>query len=793
MIANIVLESKTRVLDRLFSYLVPDNIKNSIERGTRVIVPFGLGNTKRLGIVVELTEKPLIDIKLKEIYKLVDDEPLVSQDLIETALFMRRRYLSDLSSAFQQILPPGNWKDLEKLLYLKEDPSSMEIEIFFRTPKSVESAIDKFGKERIEDLVKNHILVEKYDIKGRVKPRTIEYYSINKELRDGVSLSGAPVQEKIYKFILENGPMDRKSILMNTGGNSSSLKSLVKKGILEVETKHYFIDFSKEFSKYEKIMLNSQQQSVLNEILNNDKNRFLIHGITGSGKTEIYLQIVESMLKEGKSSIILVPEISLTPQTIERFSGRFPNKVAVLHSKLTQREKLEQWQQIKNGTFPIVIGARSAIFAPVKNLGAIIIDEAHDSSYISDRNPKYITREVAEMRSDILNSKLILGSATPDIESYYLGERGVYEILTLNKRATSGTLPDVKVIDMREELKKGNMSVIGEDLYEAIGDNLKAKKQTILFLNKRGHTSYVFCRRCGFVMKCDSCDVSMTYHKSKNILICHQCGRTGHKPLTCPNCSSKYIREFGAGTEKVEEFCRKEFPDARIFRMDADTVKTRDQYLRVFQDMKSNNIDILIGTQMITKGFDFPNVTLVGVIAADLSLNIGSYKASENTFQLITQVSGRAGRGDYRGQVYIQTYRPDDYSIVTSSEQNFDDFYKMEIDFRRRFKYPPFYKIFSINISGLNRIATRQKLFTLQSYIQSEFRAEKIREVETIGPNPCPISRINNRYRFYSYFKYNKNEERIKDIFKKVLIDNKYKVDLEGYKLSLTFDPTNFI
>lgn len=793
MIANIVLESKTRVLDRLFSYKVPEKFINSIKEGSRVIVPFGLGNSKRLGIVVELTDEPLVDVKLKDIFKLIDEESLVSEDLIETAMFMRERYLSDLSSAFQQILPPGNWKDLEKLLYLQKDPMDRELETFFRSPKTFKVSVERFGEERIENLIKDHILVEKYDIKGRVKPRIIEYYSVNKVFLGEVKFSNAPVQKKIYDFILENGPIDKKSILIHTQGNSSSLKSLVKKDFLKVESKYYYVNVSSNFSNYEKIELNEQQQNVLNSILVEEKNRFLIHGITGSGKTEIYLQVVEHMLNQGKSSIILVPEISLTPQTIERFSGRFPNKVAVLHSKLNNTERLEQWQQIKNGTLPIVVGARSAIFAPVSNLGAIIIDEEHDSSYISDRNPKYSTREVAEIRSEILNAKLILGSATPDIESYYLGEQGVYKTLTLNTRATKGTLPEVKIIDMRQELKKGNMSVIGEDLYQAISDNLEAKKQTILFLNKRGHTSYVFCRRCGYVMKCGSCDVSMTYHKFKNILICHQCGRTGHKPTICPNCSSRYIREFGAGTEKVEEFCKKEFPQARVFRMDADTVKTREEYLNVFQNMKKNNIDILIGTQMITKGFDFPNVTLVGVIAADLSLNTGSYKSSENTFQLITQVSGRAGRGDYKGKVYIQTYKPDDYSIITSSNQDFETFYKMEIDYRKKFKYPPFYKIFSINLSGLNRIATRQKLFTLQSFIQKKLREEKIRKVEVMGPNPSPISRINNRYRFYSYFKYNEDEEIIKGIFKEVLVENKYKIDLEGYKLSLTFDPTNFI
>ncbi len=793
MIVNIVLENKTRVLDRLFSYSVPKELQSNIKRGLRVIVPFGRGNSKKLGIVVEITDSPLADVKLKEIFKLVDHEPIISEELIDLALFMRDRYLSDLSSAFQRVLPPGNWKDLEKLIYLNEETEDKDISSFFQRPREYKSAVERFDEDIINRLIDEGVLKEKYDIKGRIKPNLVEYYTINKKVEVENKLKNAPAQEKIYEFILENGPVDKKTILMETNSSLSSLKGLEKKGLISPELKNEFTKVTRDYKKYSKILLNKEQQFVLKSILDGDKNKFLIHGITGSGKTEIYLQIVEEMLNQGKSCIILVPEISLTPQTILRFSGRFPGKVAVLHSKLNQREKLEQWQQIKNNTFPIVIGARSAIFAPVDNLGAIIIDEEHDQSYISDMNPKYVTKEVGEFLSEKLNAKLVLGSATPSIESYYLGEQKDYEILNIKNRATAGVLPKVNIIDMREELKKGNTSVVGEKLHDAIVNNLENKKQTLLFLNKRGHTSYVFCRRCGYVMNCDSCDVSMTYHKYNNILLCHQCGRTKKKPEICPNCGSKYIREFGAGTEKLEEYCYENFPDAKIFRMDADTVRTRQEYLEVFDRMNQGKIDILIGTQMITKGFDFPNVTLVGVIAADLSLNVGSYKATETTFQLLTQVSGRAGRGDYAGEVFIQTYKPENYSIEASKNHDFIDFYNMEIEHRKLFKYPPFYTIFCINISGNQRIATRQKLFELQQHIQAELRENNIKEIEIIGPNPSPISRINNRYRFYTFYKYREENEKIKEIFKSILVDNKYNVDLQGYKLSLTFNPTNFI
>ncbi|MDO5018286.1 MAG: primosomal protein N' [Lagierella massiliensis] len=793
MIVNVVLENKTRVLDRLYSYKVPKNFIDEIKIGSRVIVPFGRHNGKKLGIVVEFSDEPLEDVKLKEVFELVDKKPIVSETLIELAIFMRKRYLSDYSSSFQRILPPSNWKDLKKIFILNKDPKDDKILRFFKKPRSYDEIIKRFDKSLVDKLLKNEVLQEKYDIANRIKIRMVEYYRINTNEKVLDKLKNAPVQEKIYKYIYINGPIDKKTILTNTNASLSSLKALIDKKLINCELKHEFSNISNKFEKYKKISLNTQQEKVKSEILNSANNKFLIHGITGSGKTEIYLQIVEEMLKKGKYSIVLVPEISLTPQTIERFSGRFPGSVAVLHSKLTQREKFEQWQQIENGTLKIVIGARSAIFAPVKNLGAIIIDEEHDQSYISDMNPKYVTREVAEFLADKMNSKLILGSATPSIETYNLGKKGIYKILKIDKRATSGKLPNVHIIDMREELKKGNMSVVGEKLHEALEQNLKDHKQSILFLNKRGHTSYVFCRRCGYVMNCNSCDVSLTYHKSKNILICHQCGRTQKKPEICPNCGSKYIREFGAGTEKVEEYCKKNFPSANIFRMDADTVSSRKEYLEVFNKMKKKDIDILIGTQMITKGFDFPDVTLVGVIAADLSLNTGTYKSSENTFQLITQVSGRAGRGTDTGNVYIQTYKPNNYAIKFSSTHDYSSFYNTEIAYRQIYRYPPFYTLFSMNISGENRSLTRDKLFTFQKLIRKELIENNLNEIETLGPNPSPISRINNRYRFYTHYKYKGNEELIKNIFRSILLENKYNIDLQGYKLSLTLNPTNFI
>lgn len=791
---EIVLENKSRVTDQIYTYKYKDEDEESVKIGKRVIVPFGRGDKKKLGIIVGKPKEYNLNYELKYISEILDKDPIVSDDLIDLAFFMRDNYLSDLSSAFQTILPPGNWKDLEKVFFLKDDNVDLpnELKKYLKNPRTEKDIISKFENLNIDELLYKKILGYKYIIKDLTKVKKVTIVELNKNFDFSTIRKNAIAQNKVLEYLKINNKIEQSILLKETGTNSSVIKTLESKSAI---TKYEEISYSnviKNNNIYEKIELNDKQNNVYSSILRSENNFSLIHGVTGSGKTEIYLHLTEKILQEDKTAIILVPEISLTPQTIERFSGRFQNQVAVLHSKLSPSEKLEQWQQIENGDFKIVVGARSAIFAPVKNLGLIVIDEEHDTSYFSESNPKYNAIEIAEYRSKLTGAKLVLGSATPSIESYYKSKRNFYDLYHIDSRATNSSLPKVSIVDMRVELKNGNISIFSNDLKDAVEENLKNGKQSILFLNKRGHTSYIFCRRCGHVELCSHCDVAMTYHKNTNRLVCHHCGRTKYKPTICPNCGSKYIKEFGAGTEKLEEECRLLFPDARIFRIDGDNNSGKDSYTKLYEKMKNNEIDILIGTQMITKGFDFENVTLVGIIAADISLNMGDYKASEKTFQLLTQVSGRAGRGENPGKVFIQTYKPEHYSIITSKNHDYESFYNMEIDYRKMFKYPPFYKLINIKLSGINRAQTRLKLMEVAKYLQKYIVKSKLKDIELLGPNPSPISKINNYYRFDINLKLNKGYEDIINIIKIILIDNKYKINFQGFKLSLTFNPVSF-
>ena len=455
--------------------------------------------------------------------------------------------------------------------------------------------------------------------------------------------------------------------------------------------------------------------------------------------------MVEEVINQGKEAIILVPEISLTPQTIERFKGRFDEKIAIIHSGLTPSERFDQWRMINNGEVKIAIGARSAIFAPFKNLGIIIIDEEHDDSYISSKDPKYHTDEIARFRANYNNCNLILASATPSINTMTKAQSGDYDLIHLKNRVNNN-LPDIEIVDLKEELKNSNYSIISYRLQEEIKNNLEKNEQTILFLNKIGHDSYTFCRTCGYVIKCDACDVAMTYHKKINKLICHYCGRTQNQPKVCPNCHSKKIKEFGAGTEKLEEEVRSLFPEANIMRMDSMKATSKASYQKMYEGMKNNKIDILLGTQMIAKGLDFKNVTLVGIISADLSLNVGDFRSQENTFELLTQVAGRSGRDKKKGKVIIQTYRPDNFVIQAVKNSDYENYFKNELMERSAFSYPPYKNIVTIKIIDSDRAATidiSREFSNSLKKILADFD-----QVEIIGPNPCKISRINNKHRY---------------------------------------------
>lgn len=791
MFFQVLLKNKTKVTDRLYTYFYDQEIK----KGCRVIVPFGKGDKKRMGIVVDSIEEAEFG-NIKSIDKVLDEEPILNEELISIAFFMVDEYLSDLSSAMQTVLPPGNFSEILEFFYYP-DSSQDPLLHFLEDRRSWEEIQEKFTVSHLELMER----VEKGELeffierKDNLSVKKVREVSLTKNYRDFPLSNRAFAQKKIIDFLEDRGKVLYEDVLKENKVSSSAVTALVKKGILTIEERKVYrevTDESPEF--YEKIELNREQKKAYEKIeeeIEKGKNRFLLQGVTGSGKTELYLQLAEKALTRGEGSIILVPEISLTPQTIARFAGRFPGKVAVLHSKLSINERFDQWKRIQTGHYKIVIGARSAIFAPVKNLGLIVIDEEHELSYISEKNPKYDAMEIAEFRSNYHSCPLVLGSATPSIEHYFRVKNLDYELLELKERANRTELPTVEIVDMREEMKNGNFSMFSEDLREAIAENLEKKEQSILFLNKRGHSSYIFCRRCGYVMECDHCDVAMTYHKRQDRLICHLCGRTKKKEHICPNCGSKAIKEFGAGTEKLEEEVRASFPEARILRIDSDTMTKKNSYDLLYRKMKNHEVDILLGTQMIAKGMDFSSVTLVGVIAADISLNQGNYRASERTFQLLTQVAGRAGRGDLQGKVFIQSYKPDHYAIQAGRNQNFPDFYEEEIAKREQFKYPPFYNLVNIKVLHSNRYQCREKIFELSKILQKEF-LEAGMDFYLSGPNPCPVEWINNFYRFEINYKFPADVKGYKEVLKRVLNENKYGIEWKNFRMTMTINPVSF-
>ncbi|MFO3664824.1 primosomal protein N' [Anaerococcus sp. ENR0831] len=742
--AKVIIDSKSRFLNRSFTYHIPEKFNNKIDIAMRVIVPFGRGNKTSVAFVYEMIDKIDVDYEIKDILEIIDNKRLISDELMDLAFFMSKTYMSPIQASLKQVMPPTNIKNIKTFYYSKSDEDS-EILDFLRISKSMEDIINRFGeiKEEIFNLVDEGKIGISYDIKNTQSIRYDEFVYLTGK---NISLNAnASKQMAIIDYLKNHGETKLLKVLKETQAAKSSLNALVKKGIVGVIKRESKKEITNNYNKYNKLSLNYEQLSAFEKIKSNPAGHFLLFGVTGSGKTEIFLQMVEEVINQGKEAIILVPEISLTPQTIERFKGRFDEKIAIIHSRLTPSERFDQWRMINNGEVKIAIGARSAIFAPFKNLGIIIIDEEHDNSYISSQDPKYHTNEIAKFRANYNNCNLILASATPSINTMSKTQNGEYELIHLTKRINNN-LPDIEIVDLKEELKNSNYSIISYRLQEEIRNNIGKKEQTILFLNKIGHNSYTFCRTCGYVIKCEACDVAMTYHKNIDKLICHYCGRTQNQPKVCPNCHSKKIKEFGAGTEKLEEEVRYLFPDANIMRMDSMKATNKSSYHKMYLGMKNNDIDILLGTQMIAKGLDFKNVTLVGIISADLSLNVGDFRAQENTFELLTQVAGRSGRDKKKGKVIIQTYRPDNFVIQAVKNNDYPNYYKNELLERSAFSYPPYKNIISIKIIDTDRIKTIDISREFTAELRNNFK--NLDKVEIIGPNPCKISRINNKHRY---------------------------------------------
>ena len=727
--AEVIINSEALEIDRPFTYKVPEEFNNEIKIGQIVKVPFGKGNKTSEGFILNLKNDDNIKFKTKNIAAILVKDPVIDEDDINLIEFLREKTLCKYIDAFRLLIPVGIMKGA------------------------------KAKKKRV-------IVLKNEDLSNIKNP-------------DGY--------KKIIEVFKTNSGKYTKSELINEHSISQyKLNKLIENEVLSIEEESVFRYNDRVYNKDSAKTLTIEQENIIREYINSDDKMFLLKGVTGSGKTEVYMKLVERVLLEGKSAIILVPEIALTPQMIERFKGRFGVNVALFHSKLSDGERFDEWFRVKEGKAKVIVGARSAIFLPAKNLGLIIIDEEHENTYKSEQNPKYQTKEIAEYLSELKGCKVILGSATPSIETYYRALTGEMKLLELNSRVDNKPMPPMKVIDMRNELKGGNKSLFSRELFIAIQERLKRKEQIILFLNRRGFSTFVSCRSCGYVFKCDECDISMTYHKN-GLLICHYCGKTKREPRECPKCHSKYVKFFGAGTQRVEEEVKKYFNNVRILRMDVDTTRDKHSYERIYNTFKNGEADILIGTQMVSKGLDFKNVTLVGILAADMSINIPDYRAAERTFQIITQVAGRAGRGDKQGEVLIQTYTPQHYSLQYAVNYDYEGFYEKEFTVRAMMKYPPFGKLLLIN--GTSKKEELLKNFMHKITMMIKPLVESCLDIEILGPIPCMISKVKENYRWQIVIKGEFDSYFSKNI-KEILYDENKNV-YNDIRISMDINPNN--
>ncbi|MGG0643604.1 primosomal protein N' [Sporosarcina gallistercoris] len=799
MIAEVIVDVAAYPIDRPFDYKIPELFAGFVEPGMRVKVPFG--PRKVVGYVIALKQESDLDIgKIKPLDELIDFEPILSRELLELSEWLATDTLAYRIEALQVMLPAAMRAKYEKFIQVEEPEAITDTEFTNilrgrdRIPlkladtkellKQLKNYVDS-GAVRVDTLVKQQTAVKKV--------RTI-HIAQTEELHQllGTVSNQAVKQRELLEWMITHAgqSIEAGKVIAESGVSSAVLKTVIEKGAAQERKTEVYREPEALELRDTAIpkQLTSYQQHAVDEVLEafrtgSDKT-FLLHGITGSGKTEVYLRTIEEVLSSGKEAIVLVPEISLTPQMTSRFKERFGDLVAVMHSALSAGEKYDEWRKIHRKEVKVVVGARSAIFAPFEKLGIIILDEEHESTYKQEDSPRYHARDVAIWRAQFNQCPVILGSATPALESYARASKEVYHLLELPARAKDQALPNVTIVDMRAELKDGNRSMFSVPLAEAVRNRLDKGEQTVLFLNKRGFSSFVLCRDCGTTIQCPNCDISLTYHRVTENLKCHYCGHEERVPHICPECESEHIRFFGTGTQKAEEEITKLFPEARVLRMDVDTTRQKGSHARLLQKFSEGKADILLGTQMIAKGLDFPNITLVGVLAADTTLHLADFRAAEKTFQLLTQVSGRAGRHELEGEVFVQTYTPEHYAIELAKAQVYEPFYHMEMTSRKQYGYPPFFFIVNIQFS-------HEDLMKVVGYAEkaARFLAEGLSpESVIIGPTASAISRVNNRYRYQCLIKY-KKEPKLTDTLQALI--RYYRTDWikDGLLLSVDKSP----
>lgn len=807
MIAKIIVDNRSKQVDKAFDYLVPPELQDKIGTGSRVLVPFGQGNREVEGFCMGLKDSS--DSKrLKSVIRPANDTCAFDEEMLSVIEWMHKKYLAPYLDIIHAIVPSGTalksreWitlqnekeekSELRKSItaHLKANDNTMEY-------AALKEAVGRDIQPQIRAMVKDGTLCREYRQTSTVrdkKQRCVRLTVTHEEAMQEAErlMRRAPVQATMLEYLAGEEYLAVTELTEMSGGTSATVSALCKKGLAEFfETVVYRDPFKNRlFEKTEKMTPTPEQKKAIDainaSIKNSDGKRYLLHGVTGSGKTEVFMQSIEYALSQGKTAIVLVPEISLTPQAVSRFKSRFGDNVAIFHSALSQGERYDQWKRIKDGEADIVIGARSAIFTPLKNIGIIIMDEEHSDTYKSEMSPRYHAREIAAYRAEKSGAALVLASATPSVESYYKAEIGEYELLEMKYRYNNNDMPQIHLVDMRSELARGNKSMLSGRLYDEIKSNLEKGEQTILFLNRRGFSSFVSCRTCGYVPECENCNISLTYHKFSNRLKCHYCGFERDSYQTCPECGSKYIRYFGGGTQRVEEEIHRLFPEATSIRMDMDTTGKKQSHEKILSQFEKEKIDLLIGTQMVAKGLDFENVTLVGVITADTMLHVNDYRSGERTFALLEQVSGRAGRGRKTGRAVIQTYTPEHEAVSLVKEHDYLSFYRAEISDREILWYPPFCDMIAVYFQSEDEGKTAQ---ASRYFAKAMGDIKKIgQKIQILGPIPSSISKIKNKYRYQIIFKC-EDDEKLGETLKKAETETINNKDYEGVSVVIDKSP----
>lgn len=764
MYAEIIVNNNSRATDRVFDYAIPDTLDIAV--GMRVIVPFSQGNTEKEGYVLRVKGTTEAGSRIKSIIRIADGERAFSESAVPLIEFMHERYLATYAEIIHLFIPAGTslktleWAVLNDTAYETKNETEKRILGFLEDNGggmdiyTLGSYFEKDIRPVITRMVKKGVLSREYRHSREVNKRKIRAVRLCADIDEASEFyekTRSKIQKRMLSILINNEFLSTADLVRFSMGNYAALSALVKNGMAE------FFDLYIERSVYdacdtlEEAPLPTPEQAsaietICKAIDNETGETMLLHGVTGSGKTEVFMNAIAHAIKRGKTAMMLVPEISLTPQMVSRFNARFGKRIAILHSGLSLGERYDQWSRISKGDADIVIGARSAVFAPIENIGVIIIDEEHSETYKSEMSPRYHAREVAEYRAAQNGAVTLLASATPSMESYKRANDGIYTLLEMKRRYNENRMPDIDIVDMRSELEAGNKSMFSKTLYEAVRDNIARGEQSILFMNRRGYSTFVSCRKCGFVPLCPNCNISLTYHSYDNSLKCHYCGFKRANYTKCPACDSKYIRYFGGGTQRVEDEVNQLFPNASTIRLDADVTTRKNSHKEILDKFEKEKIDILIGTQMVAKGLDFPNVTLVGIMSADTMLHINDFRSGERTFDVLEQVSGRAGRGEKSGRAIIQTYDPDNFAVRLVKEHNYSDFYTKTMTERRTMWYPPYSEMICIRFTDSENERVRRGAMQFKEEFGNINEIKQ--KIAILGPIPSGVSKIKNKYRW---------------------------------------------